>query len=308
MTGRYAAPAALLPFPGRPVAVQAQWWQRLPTPLPPLLGLMAGILLGFGGAWGWPLAVLGLLLAGLSRRFWLLPLVLLAGLLGQWREQTWEHAPNALAGYVGGTLTLKGHWDGQFLALRDPPSQLALSPRPVAPPGHMTVKGVLTLPAGRRIPGVFDYAFWLKSQGVQTVLAGVVVKSSVPEAGFRSWFRRGLASGLPPQEAALLTAIELGDKNALGNQDRNQAGFAEGYGVQDSFTRAGLAHLMALSGQNVALLVGLLTLLFVQTPLGRIGLYRYPLMMLLLLGFLLLVGFAPSIVRAVSMGDANFFA
>ncbi|WP_407540441.1 ComEC/Rec2 family competence protein [Deinococcus radiomollis] len=303
MTGRHAAPVSPLLYPNRPAVVQAQWWERLPAPLPPLLGLMAGILLGFGSIWAWPLAALGLAVAGLSRRYWLLPLVLLAGLLGQWREQSWEHAPNVLAGYVGGNLSLKGHWDGQFLALQDPPAQVALSPKPLAPPGAVTVRGVLTLPPGRRIPGGFDYAFWLRAQGVHTLLAGAVVKSSVPETGFRSWFRRGLTSGLPPQEAALMTAIELGDKNALGNQDRNQAGFAEGYGVQDSFTRAGLAHLMALSGQNVALLVGVLTLLFVRTPLGRVGLWRYPLTMLLLLGFLLLVGFAPSIVRAVSMGE-----
>ena len=313
MTGRHATPAATataLSYPSRPAVVQATWWKKLPAPLPPLCGLMAGILLSFGhsadgpGGWGWPLAVLGLLLALAIRKLWLLPLVLLAGGLGFVREQQWERSPNVLAGYVGGTLTLSGHWDGQFLSLKDPLAQVALSPRPLVPPGVLTVRGVLTLPPGRRIPGGFDYAFWLRSQGVQTLLAGAVVKASAPEAGFRSWFRRGLASGLPPGEAALLTAIELGDKNALSNQDRNaQNDLSQGYGVQDSFTRAGLAHLMALSGQNVALLVGLLGLIFARTPLGRLGRHRYLVMMALLLGFLWLVGTAPSIVRAVSMGE-----
>ena len=60
---------------------------------------------------------------------------------------------------------------------------------------------------------------------------------------------------------------------------------------------------MALSGQNVALLVGLLTLAFARTPLGRVGVWRYPVIMALLLGFLWLVGTAPSIVRAVGMGE-----
>ena len=201
---------------------------------------------------------------------------------------------------------MQGHWDGQFLGLSDPPARIALSPRPSAPPGEMTVRGVLTRPPGRRIPGGFDYAFWLRSQGVQSLLAATVVTASTPEQGFRSWFRRGLASGLPPQEAALLTAVQLGDKNALGSLDRTtrtQSDLAQGYGVQDSFTRAGLAHLMALSGQNVALLVGLLSLAFARTPLGRVGMWRYPVMMALLLGFLWLVGTAPSIVRAVSMGE-----
>lgn len=271
------------------MVVPAHWWEKVPAPLPPLLGLMAGILLGFGSGWGWPLGALGMVVAGLSRRYWLLVLVLLAGLLGQWREQAWDHAPNTLASYVGSNLALNGHWNGQFMALQDPPTQVALSPKPLAPPGTMTVRGVLTLPPGRRIPGGFDYAFWLKSQGVRTVLAGAAVKNSTPETGFRSWFRRGLVAGLPPAEAALMTAVELGDRNALGNQNRNAQDGAQNRSVgsssvQDRFTHAGLAHLMALSEQNVALLVGLLTLVFVRTPLGRIGLWRYPLMMALLLG------------------------
>ena len=239
-TGRHAAP---LPHSGIPAGqvqasrvqvVQARWWEKLPAPLPPLCGLMAGVLLGFGSAWGWPLAVLGLLMAFASRRLWLIPLVLLAGGLGQWREQSWEHAPDTLTPYIGGNLTVQGRWDGQFLSFSDPPARIALSPRPSAPPGEMTVRGVLARPPGRRIPGGFDYAFWLRSQGVRSLLAAATVTASTPERGFRSWFRRGLASGLPPQEAALLTAVQLGDKNALGSLDsatRPQNDLTQGYGV-----------------------------------------------------------------------------
>jgi len=116
---------------------------------------------------------------------------------------------------------MQSHWDGQFLSVNDPSARIALSPRPSAPPGEMTVRGVLTRPPGRHIPGGFDYAFWLRSQGVQTLLAAATVTASTPEWGFRSWFRRRLASGLPPQEAALMTAVQPGDKNALGSLDRN---------------------------------------------------------------------------------------
>ena len=92
-TGRHTTP---LPHSGTPpgqvqagqvLVVQAQWWEKLPAPFPPLCGLMAGILLGFSSAWGWPLALLGLLLALVARRLWLIPLVLLAGGLGYLREQ-----------------------------------------------------------------------------------------------------------------------------------------------------------------------------------------------------------------------------
>ncbi|ULH14860.1 DNA internalization-related competence protein ComEC/Rec2 [Deinococcus sp. KNUC1210] len=306
--GRHAQPVGRVEttdsvVPVRPDIQQAAWWQRIPAAVPLVFGMIAGILLGFASGW-WVLAtLLALGLTAASRRWWLTGLVLLAGGAGYVREQNWEHAPDLLAGYVGGTLTLQGHWDGQFLSLKDPAAKVALSPKPTDPPGELRVSGVLVRPAGVRIPGGFDDAFWLRAQGVHELLAGAAVRSSVPERGIRGWFRRGLAAGLTPQQAALLTAVELGDKNAV-SHETFEGSTAQEDGVQTAFTRAGLAHLMALSGQNVALLTGLLTLLFIRTPLGRIGLARYPVMIVLLGAFLWLVGPSPSITRAVLMGAA----
>ena len=231
MTGRHAAPLSEETngvFPTRPLTPQAAWHARLPAPLPPVLGLIAGILLGFGSAW-WPLAALlgvGLALAG--RRWWLLPLVLAAGGLGFVREQGWEHAPDPLERYIGGQLTLEGHWDGQFLSLQDPPARVALSPKPASPPGELRVSGVLVSPPGVRIPGGFDYRFWLRAQGVHELLAGAAVKSSFPEGGVRGWFRRGLAAGLNGEQAALMTAVQLGDKNGLAGLDAQAAAAGSG--------------------------------------------------------------------------------
>ncbi|WP_425146493.1 DNA internalization-related competence protein ComEC/Rec2 [Deinococcus sp.] len=300
--GRHAAPASV-PFLARPQIVPSAWWERIPAAAPPVLGIVAGIGLGFGSDWWILAALLGLGLTLASRRWWMMALVLLAGGLGYVREQSWQHAPDLLSRYVGGTLTLKGHWDGQFLSLIDPPARVALSPKPTSPPGEMQVSGVLVRPPGVRIPGGFDYAFWLRAQGVHELLAGAAVKSSVPEGGVRGWFRRGLAAGLNEQQAALMMAVELGDKNAVSNETFGGTDAASD-NVQAAFTRAGLAHLMALSGQNVALLTGVLLFLFVRTPLGRVGLARYPLIIALLLGFLWLVGPTPSITRAVLMGAA----
>ncbi|MGI8748710.1 MAG: hypothetical protein ACR2J4_10240, partial [Deinococcus sp.] len=66
---------------------------------------------------------------------------------------TWAHG-----------LTLTGRWDGQFLSLQDPAARVALAPRPAAPPGELVVSGVLVRPEGRRVPGGFDYRFWLREQ------------------------------------------------------------------------------------------------------------------------------------------------
>lgn len=92
-----------------------------------------------------------------------------------------------------------------------------------------------------------------------------------------------------------MTAIELGDRNDIGREE-----FTEGYGIRDGFNRSGLAHLMALSGQNVALITVVLIWLFgwLRWP----PLWRYGVPALLLLPYLALVGVSPSITRAVIMG------
>lgn len=70
--------------------------------------------------------------------------------------------------------------------------------------------------------------------------------------------------------------------------------------MRDAFNRAGLAHLMALSGQNVALITGVLVWLLGLARLGP-G-WRYGLPAALLGFYLALVGLSPSITRAVIMG------
>jgi competence protein ComEC len=78
--------------------------------------------------------------------------------------------------------------------------------------------------------------------------------------------------------------MTLGERRDLG----------ETYG---EFQRAGLAHALALSGLNVAILAGFFVLL-----LYRLGHWRYLVTLGILLLYLLLVGPEPSLVRAVIMG------
>ena len=54
---------------------------------------------------------------------------------------------------------------------------------------------------------------------------------------------RGLAQGLDPPEAALLRGMVLGEDERLTDD------------VRDDFQRSGLAHILAVSGQNVVLLI-----------------------------------------------------
>ncbi|ANE42845.1 competence protein ComEC [Deinococcus puniceus] len=277
---------------------------RLAWTVPAVLGVIGGILLGLGIGWGGLAVVVGLLLAWFDARPLLAGAALLGGAAGFGSVRVQAAQPDPMTPWIGAQVTLTGDWDGQFLTLHDPRARLAVAPKPGIPTGRVTLSGRLVRPDSRRIPGGFDQAAWLRSQGglflptPTAVLMAAQVRSSTPENGLRGWFRRGLTVGLGQREAALMQAIELGDRNDIGQEK-----FAEGYGVRDAFNRAGLAHLMALSGQNVALITGVL--IWLLTRAGVPNLWRYLAPALLLVPYLVqLVGFSPSITRAVIMGFA----
>lgn len=288
--------------------------RRLAPTVPLLLGIMGGILVVLDLPLGWLIAAAGLVWCVLDRSYLLCLLVLLGGGLGFGVASYQLSKPKSLQAWYGAHLTVKGHWDGQFLSITEPRARMSLSPKPEIPRGNVVASGVLVAPEGQRIPGGFHQESWFRSQGgilpsfptPSGVLVGATIKSSSPEMGFRTWFDTGLAAGLGQRQAALMRAIELGNISEINREQ------LEGYSVREAFTRAGLAHLMALSGQNVALLVGALVFLLTRLPLptGRLyGWWRYGLPAVLL-GFYLvgLVGVSPSITRAVIMGVAVLLA
>ncbi len=151
--------------------------------------------------------------------------------------------------------------------------------------GTYVLEGHLLRPQGKRNPGGFDQQTWLRGLGVTAVLqARQVVRFQPPTGDARQWFRQQLVAGLSPSAAALAVAMTLGERRDLG----------ETYG---EFQRAGLAHALALSGLNVAILAGFFVLL-----LYRLGHWRYLVTLGILALYLLLVGPQPSLVRAVIMG------
>lgn len=269
--------------------------------------MMGGILLGLGVWWGALVGLAGVLLAALDRRVILALLALAGAGLGFGSQRLNAAKPDPMAPWVGAQVTLTGEWDGQFLRLSDPPARVAVSPKPRVPPGQVALSGRLVRPEGRRVPGGFDQAAWLRGQGglfvptPTTVLVAARVRGHTPQGGAHGWFRRGLTAGLSPRQAALMQAIELGDRGDIGRED-----FEEGYSVRDAFARSGLSHLMALSGQNVALLTGAVIWLLIRfrVPL----LWRYLLAAAFLGPYLLLVGVSPSIFRACLMGGAVLVA
>jgi competence protein ComEC len=105
---------------------------------------------------------------------------------------------------------------------------------------------------------------------------------------------RGLGTGLRPPEAALLRGMVLGQDEAIGEATKND------------FQRSGLAHLLAVSGQNVLLLCILVLALGAVAGLPLRA--RLAAAMVLVAIYVPLAGGGPSIQRAGVMGIAGLVA
>ena len=115
-----------------------------------------------------------------------------------------------------------------------------------------------------------------------------------PSIGFGGGRRRGLLGGLPREEAALLRGMVLGQDERLTDT------------VRTDFQRSGLAHLLAVSGQNVVLLA-MLALgagMVAGLPLRT----RLAVALALVVLYVPLAGGGPSIQRAGVMGGAGLVA
>jgi competence protein ComEC len=159
-------------------------------------------------------------------------------------------------------------------------------------------QGRLQKPLGKRNPGGFDYKLYLKAKGMVAqvystqekvqltdenkgnvlVKSGIVVRNRVVQI---------VEDYLPPQGAGLLNGILLGQTEGLSYEER------------EAFRRAGLSHIMAVSGMHVGFLWIQFQFLFGFIPINKR--YANAFIILLLWGFVLVTGFQPSVLRAVLM-------
>src|SRR3989344_1871089 len=98
---------------------------------------------------------------------------------------------------------------------------------------------------------------------------------------------------LPEPHAGLLAGILFGTKASLSRE------------LTDSLIATGTLHIIALSGFNVSIMVGILSDVFIRIFSRRVS----SLLILFMLGaFLWFVGVSPSLVRAVIMGSLSLIA
>ncbi len=203
----------------------------------------------------------------------------------------------SLSGFVAGVPRRS---QGEVAVRLDSPAGriLAISPEPVAelPVGsEVRVGGFLQEPEPWR-------AAYLRRQGIgMTLRTDRIEKGPGRRTGLTGWIdevrlraERALGRGMPEGEAALARGFVLGEDDRIDPRTR------------DDFQRSNLAHLLAVSGENVILL----------------GVLAWPLLALLglplrarLIGTLCLIaiyvpvtGAGPSIQRAGAMGAAGLIA
>ncbi len=144
------------------------------------------------------------------------------------------------------------------------------------------------------VPGSFDSPKWLKSQG----LAGFGRLESFQVISHRWTFEEAFSSVrkflkgyfsryLSPAEAGLLIGLLAGDRSSIPDT------------LQNGFRRAGIVHVLAISGFHIVLLSGILLLLLKATRMPHSA--ASALSIFLMLVYAPVTGGSPAVYRAVFM-------
>ena len=171
------------------------------------------------------------------------------------------------------------------------PARLDL-PRGRAPPQGAIVEAIVRVERPRGPDdGGFDESAYLRRQGIHVVLDADLYRVVGRRGGLggvadslRTAVAHSLAPGVTGERRAVVAGIVLGEDEGLDP------------GLRDDFRASGLYHLLAVSGQNVAyVVVGALLLAWlagVPRLFGEMG------ALLAVAGYVLAVGWQPSVVRA----------
>jgi competence protein ComEC len=160
-----------------------------------------------------------------------------------------------------------------------------------------------TARAPRRSPSSdFDWPAYLRRHGIAVEVSVDVLRPTGRRRGgfagaidsMRRRAERAVAADLPGPKAALARGMVLGQDEAIAET------------VRDEFRASGLAHLLAVSGQNVMLLAALALPLLAVVGAGPVG--RGIALLCLIAIYVPLAGAGPSLPRAGAMGAAGAIA
>lgn len=151
----------------------------------------------------------------------------------------------------------------------------------------------------------FAYREYLARQGIGAIarpfdaeVAGNEIGPvAAAAAGVRGWLLHGLNALVPEPEAALGAGILLGVRSGIAPE------------IGDAFATAGLTHVVAISGWNIAILAALVAGLTAPLTSRRGGRWMTPAVLVGSIGFYVVItGASPSVVRAALMAAAMLVA
>lgn len=164
------------------------------------------------------------------------------------------------------------------------------------------VRGVVTIPAERRNPGLFDYRLYLKTKGVRVILLCDTTQVAIQKehssfilsqiASLKYSFLDRLKKEMSAETYGLMAGMLFGDRSYISDD------------VYESFQKNGVAHILSVSGIHVGIVY-----LFISRLLGnRKTKTFYLLAALMLVFYAALSEFSPSVVRSVVMILIHMFS
>jgi competence protein ComEC len=172
---------------------------------------------------------------------------------------------------------------------------------------NVSLTGILEKLKSERNPGEFDYGEYLKLHGIDASLRifgydklQLIGESNVnPVKKHVLYPFKKYASGMIDEliggeEAQFLKGLVLGDRSNISKQ------------VREDFVNAGVAHIIAVSGLNVAYMLILLNILLLFLPIKNE--YKFIITLFFLYLYSNLTGNSPSIIRASIMAGVFLFS
>jgi competence protein ComEC len=170
-----------------------------------------------------------------------------------------------------------------------------------APPQGAIVEAVAVAKEPRGPEDGFDERTWLRRHGVHVVLSGSRWRLVGHRGGLggtadrlRAQIAESIAPGLAGERRALVEGVVLGEDDGLSDD------------LKQAFRASGLYHLLAVSGQNVALVAG--GALWLTWLLGAPRVAGHLAALTAILAYVLAVGPQPSVIRAGVAGALGSLA
>ncbi|TSC59784.1 MAG: competence protein ComEC [Candidatus Peregrinibacteria bacterium Greene0416_62] len=167
---------------------------------------------------------------------------------------------------------------------------------------RIRAEGILELPKSTTD---FNYAHYLHLQDISTIMHRAQLQPSSHLAiqpfhrtvsrhlqSVKTWFESRITRLFPEPEAALITGLLTGERRGFSKR------------LLDDFSTTGLTHLVAISGTNVTIIIGILGGLLFWLPLK----WRFFPQIIAIILFTLFVGASASVVRASVMGILGVLA